>query len=208
MLLDVSIAPWERPRARRVNRLLAKAEIQNVQVDSWQRSRAPNPEIQDAIRSSRNAMMLIGNPGRFWVTNDYIQVQRRALVQILAIRIWQLKHGGRFPESLSALVPTELGELPIDPFSGQSFGYHAWHGEIVRRLEDALFGTRNQTQTVPPGSWLLYSVGFDRHDDGGIASKTGTPGYQSLDLVFAIPPVEAKPNAAKEQGQSRETLKN
>jgi hypothetical protein len=56
---------------------------------------------------------------------------------------------GKYPSALEALVPTHLPRLPIDPTSGEAFRY---------RVE-------------PNGSYLLYSVGFDRKDDGG---KTGS----------------------------------
>lgn len=53
---------------------------------------------------------------------------------------------GGFPESLNALVPTHLAEIPHDVFNGQPLHY--------RRTED--------------GSFLLYSVGWNEEDDGGV----------------------------------------
>lgn len=50
-----------------------------------------------------------------------------------------------FPESLNALVPTWLSEIPHDVVNGQPLRY--------RRTED--------------GNFLLYSVGWNETDDGG-----------------------------------------
>lgn len=52
---------------------------------------------------------------------------------------------GGFPDSLNALVPTWLSEIPHDIVNGQPLHY--------RRMED--------------GSFLLYSVGWNEKDDGG-----------------------------------------
>ena len=93
------------------------------------------------------------------------EVARRALVQMLAIRSWQLKHDGRFPENLEALVPGELPSLPLDPYSGQPFGYIRSGGAGLLPLDLALAGVQTTSESTlikpPPGSWLLYSVGID-----------------------------------------------
>ena len=57
------------------------------------------------------------------MNSDLNEAGRRALVQVLAIRDWQLKHNGQFPESLEKLVPEELPSLPLDPYSGRIFSY-------------------------------------------------------------------------------------
>lgn len=61
-----------------------------------------------------------------------------------ALERFRLAHGG-FPESLNALVPTYLPEIPHDIVNGQPLRY--------RRTED--------------GNFLLYSVGWNGTDDGG-----------------------------------------
>ena len=55
--------------------------------------------------------------------------------------------GGAFPETLSALVPTFLTPLPNDLITGEPYPY--------RRTAD--------------GSFLLYSIGWNETDDGGVA---------------------------------------
>ena len=47
---------------------------------------------------------------------------RRAIRLILALNAWRLEHG-RLPDSLGALIGSELQELPRDPYSGGPFKY-------------------------------------------------------------------------------------
>ena len=114
------------------------------------------------------------------------------------------EHGGQFPKSLDALVPAELASLPIDPFSGRSFGYIPSHGQDIPPLRTALTPSLDKGHGPTPGSWLLYSVGPDGHDDGGITfTKDRSARHQLMDIVFEIPPLEGG-GAGKEQ----ETAKN
>jgi hypothetical protein len=62
---------------------------------------------------------------------------------------------GRYPETLDALVPDILDEVPIDPFTGKP---------LIYRLQD--------------GCLLIYSVGSNEKDDEG----RGT--YQITQLVM------------------------
>jgi hypothetical protein len=71
---------------------------------------------------------------------------------------------GKYPHTLDALVPAYLPRIPIDPTSGKGFRY---------RVE-------------PNGSYVLYSVGFDRKDDGGkIGSEDRDP--SDLDWLWFAP---------------------
>jgi hypothetical protein len=68
---------------------------------------------------------------------------------------------GQYPETLDALVPNFIAALPDDVMNGQPLKY--------RRLDD--------------GRFLLYSVGFNRTDDGGQPCPRGLnwekqPDYQ------------------------------
>jgi hypothetical protein len=56
---------------------------------------------------------------------------------------------GQFPDSLQALVPSFIAHLPNDVITGDSFKY--------RRTDD--------------GRFVLYSVGWNEKDDGGIPGK-------------------------------------
>jgi hypothetical protein len=57
---------------------------------------------------------------------------------------------GQFPETLEALAPQFMPRLPNDVITGQPYKY--------RRTED--------------GQFILYSVGWNERDDGGVPGKT------------------------------------
>jgi hypothetical protein len=66
---------------------------------------------------------------------------------------YRLAHG-QYPESLEALVPQYAEKLPHDIIGGQPLHYH--------RTAD--------------GRFVLYSLGWNATDDGGIESEAGRPG--------------------------------
>jgi hypothetical protein len=57
---------------------------------------------------------------------------------------------GHFPEALAALAPRFISPLPNDVLTGKPYKY---------RLRD-------------DGRFVLYSVGWDEKDDGGVPGKT------------------------------------
>jgi hypothetical protein len=201
LLFDLATMPWERVRARRLNRLMSHAAIQAAMREPWQRPRVSDPEIEYAQQTSRTAMLLFRVPAAWYVsTADQNEVVRRALVQVMALRKWQLEHGGQFPKTLDALVPAELPRLPLDPYSGRPFGYVPSHQQEVPALKDAFFGGTGNAQVSAPESWLLYSVGPEGHNDGGITFfRDKSRGSKPLDIVFAIPPVKGEKGATKTQ---------
>jgi hypothetical protein len=74
--------------------------------------------------------------------------RRRLLICDLAIRLYQAEYG-KLPERLEQLAPEYLRELPIDPFSGRP--------PVYRPRGEAAF--------------LLYSIGPDGNDDGGMPTE-------------------------------------
>jgi hypothetical protein len=81
------------------------------------------------------------------VRNRTDAIQRLAMLEA-AIRAFRAQHD-QLPPFLDALVPEYLAAVPADPFSGKPFRY--------RPTEDG---------------YLLYSVGFDGYDDGGLRIAT------------------------------------
>jgi hypothetical protein len=80
-------------------------------------------------------------------------------VAALALQAWRAEHGG-YPDTLEALVPDILKDVPADPFAGSPLRY------------------RRDGET-----YVLYSVGPDGRDDGGEPAvmrdeKTGQWEYQ------------------------------
>jgi len=69
----------------------------------------------------------------------------------LAIRVYR-KMYEKYPDNLTQLIPVILPELPIDPFTGRQY--------IYRKNVDSI---------------IVYSVGEDMKDDGGIEEKTLKP---------------------------------
>jgi hypothetical protein len=90
---------------------------------------------------------------------------RAAAAGVAAVRFRQAE--GRWPRSLEELVPKWLPEAPIDPFTGKPLAY---------RVDDE--------------GVVIYSVGVDGQDDGGVetpevkdsvSSRNGQP-----DVVFRV----------------------
>jgi hypothetical protein len=72
---------------------------------------------------------------------------------------------GQFPENLQALLPRFISHLPNDVITGESFKY--------RRTDD--------------GRFVLYSVGWNEKDDGGVPGETQFDKTQG-DWVWEYPP--------------------
>jgi hypothetical protein len=168
--------PWERERARRINRQISAALIQLSLLEPFSR---PKQE------SSSSVLNMMYNPRSIFTSSpllrlflpwtmsylnseDYNLVHRRALIQIMAIREWQLTHNGQFPNKLEDLVPSLLPKLPLDPYSGKPFMY-------VLRMSN---------------SRMLYSFGLDERNAGGLPLETNRA---VDDISFVIPPIETKP---------------
>jgi len=83
------------------------------------------------------------------------EARRRAARVALAVERYRLAHEGRLPEQLDELAPQFPSGIPLDPFDGQLIRFRA----------------------LPVG-YVVYSVGCDRVDDGGLerpasSSKSG-----------------------------------
>lgn len=78
----------------------------------------------------------------FFQTKCQIEGTVRAMRILTALKSYQIKNNGKLPESLAALSPEYLKEIPLDPFNGKPFIYS-------REKE------------------IFYSVGKDGKDSGG-----------------------------------------
>ena len=207
-----AVTPWERARGRRLNRMVSAYAIRAASLEPGRR-----PELAGSERPDWNDRYVWETTpaliqGLFWnwapsvSADDHNEIARRALVQILAVRAWQLKHGGQFPERLEELVPEELASLPKDPYSDHAFGFVAEGAQRLLPLRAAYVEASNlDLQRVlvdrPPGSRLLYSVGPDRRDDHGqLFAQDRTAG--PIDIIFAIPPVEGRAPTGKDSGDA------
>ena len=174
MLFDLATTPWERVRARRVNRLIASAAIQDAIREPWQRSQRARPRDRLCPEDLTERDDAYPELGGYIIANDHNEVARRALVQVLAIREWQLKHGGQFPQSLDALVPEELPSLPGDPYSGRPFGYVRSHGtrSLLFAMPSALAQVKDTFPRREAGCSTASAPTVS--DDGGITFKDKT----------------------------------
>jgi hypothetical protein len=92
-------------------------------------------------------------------------IRRMARVAV-ALERHRLRHGAH-PESLTALVPDFLSEIPLDPMTGTQFLRY-------QRLDD--------------GTFNLWSVGLNGRDDGGVMTDRQSNHYQTGDWVW--PPAQ------------------
>ncbi len=188
--------PWERQRARRLCRRLFAEEIAEARQEPWERPR-PDPvrsrSIAEVLRETPLARLVFPATESVQSALDREVENRRALDLALALRSWQLGHGGEAPATLEALVPAELDRLPLDPYSGKPFGYTRSRGQALRRPIQTDFGRSPGAPGGPglrptrPGQPLLYSVGPDGRDDGAHSAEDPRSSATADDLVVPLP---------------------
>lgn len=122
------------------------------------------------FNSYENLLMLRVGVGSIIERSAY----RRVCATAIACERYRLAHGN-WPEKLEKLVPSYLDESPIDPFDDQP----------LRSATDA-------------ESIVVYSIGMDREDDGGIVD-----GGPDGDSAIRLPP-EPKDKPAQETGAGTE----
>jgi hypothetical protein len=87
----------------------------------------------------------------------------RLLRAQLALQEYRAKHGD-WPATLADLTLGVVAQVPVDPFTGNPLKYRRKGGEV-----------------------LLYSVGWDLKDDGGISPVPGRTGAtRGEDLVYGV----------------------
>jgi hypothetical protein len=127
---------------------LMKRTIQELKQPFGQRPSRTDEELEREIRHPLNKILL----PVFAKTSDK-EAAEVAMMRLVgctaAIRLHKLRTG-RYPTSLEVL---QLGEMIIDPFSGKPFVY----------------------KTDPRRGFLLYSVSYNRIDDGGTTNYGGYP---------------------------------
>lgn len=172
--------PWEQARHRRILRALfqgsvrQQAEAEKAGGSSFERLA---PRRQLAVRNTRLLCRL---------RVDQIQA---------ALRLYQVETG-KAAATLQALVPRYLPTIPLDPFDEQPLRYRLSKGERIEWPSDgpAAGGfpdNRPRKRFVPKGQGILWSVGDDRMDNGGV--KQGESPILSIvgeDLIFLVPPVK------------------
>jgi len=207
--VDVATTPWELARVRKVMSVLFASKIVEAQSAPWEANARsswhngwfdlnyktdsrlvfiPAYELEELLQSTPLARMTM--PGLDYVINYWNrnEVGRRALLQILALRSWQVKHGGRLPEKLAEIVPSELDRLPDDPYKpNNAFGYVRSDGLPLLSLGDlepVRVGSTGQKFRPTENCRLLYSVGPDLQDDR--ASINDSAVVAKGDIIFPL----------------------
>jgi hypothetical protein len=101
-----------------------------------------------------------------------LPIDRGGTLLMLAIERFRAREG-RLPEALAELVPVDIAGLPVDPWSGKPLVYR-----VLRAEEPAA----NAAQGGEAWPYVLYSVGPDRTDNGGVFWAEGNP------LASTVPP--------------------
>ena len=148
--------------------LLARADRgRSAVIDTEPTPSAPE-HITDPVGRMYFFLFRISAPGFGLFGGSYASTAVRIDQARLACALerHRLLHGA-FPETLDALMPHFLPSLPPDPWSGAPYHY--------RRTE--------------AGSFLLYSVGENRVDDGGVIDTKKKSEKQQPDAVWLYAPL-------------------
>jgi ABC-type transport system involved in multi-copper enzyme maturation permease subunit len=178
---------WERERARRLARITFADLSRYAALEPFQRDLHGRSfyHFQNDYSSSPLLQLLFPWTISYLTQEDANLVARRALVQIMAIRAWQLEHDGQFPPRLENLVPSELSALPLDPYSGRPFHFLDASQSPIAPAQTWLESFK--PTTWPQGTRLLYSVGQNQIDELGLQAP---PGWMKGDILFGVPPIK------------------
>jgi len=107
------------------------------------------PGFSRVIHHRLIAALLLPALGRVPIKAAMAQTTVDEAVLACALERYRLANG-QFPETLEALVPRFISQLPNDVISGEPYKYHLTND----------------------GQFVLYSVGWNEKDDGGVPGKT------------------------------------
>jgi len=121
------------------------------------------PKTDTAVaRGYQFSALLLSAFGNDMIRSAAAAAGIRATQTMLAVERYRLKHANTLPASLAQLVPELLAAVPPDPFDNQPLRF----------------------RKLPTKGYVVYSVGKDRKDDGGIAKSPD--GKTELDLVTMV----------------------
>ncbi|MGD0770497.1 MAG: hypothetical protein ABSB42_20115 [Tepidisphaeraceae bacterium] len=132
--------------------------FQNVSVQPYFKVRDQLPDVHN-VKSGSGLFTSILAPSlsRAFDTLARVEAGDACAQTAVAMTRFRLDHG-MFPSHLDDLVPNYLDAVPIDPFDGQPL-----------RL------------AIKNGQWIIYSVGPDGVDDGGVEMVNGKG-----DVIFTL----------------------
>lgn len=189
-------APWESERRARLWQLVWAGLERNLRTPYWElpeptdpvrfatpretrflRDWLPTAQGPDAgITAARVTQLLddswLGNSSLYCEVDHLRATATRSRSRVeatrlaLAVLLYQLRED-KTPGKLEDLVPKCLPELPIDPYSGVSFGYRVSQGEEIEQFVHNAQGERLVRVPVALGQAVVWSTGPDRQDHGG-----------------------------------------
>jgi hypothetical protein len=143
---------------------------QETKTISPAKTRAASDALSQEIqhRTPENILETVLMPALGGGERKFAYVQSSANLARVAIALerYRLAHG-EFPESLDALAPQFMEKIPHDVIGGEPLKY--------RRTDD--------------GQFVLYSVGWNETDDGGVVglTKSGGVNNEKGDWVWRYP---------------------
>lgn len=189
--------PWEHERHLRILRLAFQ--------DLPERGQLPSRQLLQAYLYGGHALTDL-------VISPRMPRGKRALAQLhaaqlkVALRLYQARNHKKLPPTLDDLVPHYLPAIPLDPFDGKPFRYRITQHEEPNGFGDVFLrsppaaaaapGGNPFAHDVPPpkpvpaGQAILWSVGEDGSDDGGMRQgrhRNHLAHFQE-DLIYLVPP--------------------
>ncbi len=167
MVTDAQLLQKEIEAVDTGKQLISPRAMNNAAVDM-------NATFGHASPYNYIAAMMIPNFIKAWQTTTKNQTLVNEAQVVCALERYRLAHG-EYPEALDALVPQFIEKLPHDIIGGQPLHY--------RRMADQ----PSQSSGSASGKFLLYSIGWNETDDGGVDSppaKNGGTDYAQGDWVW------------------------
>jgi hypothetical protein len=130
---------------RAIDHLTAVSTIAR-QAGDWPTAAAEMRAIKPIEDSFAFARVFAGSPDRVIKTHFRVLTERRLAATALALRLYQVDHGGARPQRLEELTPAYLPAVPLDAMAA---------------------GNRRLSYLPRAEHPVLYSVGENGDDDGG-----------------------------------------
>jgi len=161
----VNACPWERERQSRFFRAFYSGQLR---LAKWPppHSRWPHETLALAdggwtAEQWHQFMMARGGYGlpQFWAYDfpPYLR-QIRVRQVYIALMVYQAEEG-HAAAKLEDLVPRYLSNLPLDPWTGQSYSYKVSQGEKIPEIETkdgyVRVGENSESEQIPPGHGVL-----------------------------------------------------
>jgi hypothetical protein len=160
-------SPWMRPiyTHRIVNSLREWAELSDIARKPWpeRAALAAEPMARYSAERPKRPLSGAGMPGMWFrqVMEPDTLIHDRCSRIAVAIERYRRAHEESLPAALTDLVPSYLTEIPEDPITGKPLLYLA--------AADA---------------YIVYSVGPDGKDDGGMLRRQADPKYKGPGTMF------------------------